>query len=88
MVSLDILRRRAGSEDEKEWILTEIHYIDDGKEEKCEVTIMHEGIKYTVDALQYAATEQKARELMLQLAKEAKEIVAASQEEEQEQEEE
>jgi len=86
MPSLEILRHRAGSKDEKEWILTEIHYVDDGKEEKCEVTIMHEGIKYTVDALQYAATEQKARELMLQLAKETKEIILEKQKQEKEEE--
>jgi len=85
MPSLDILRHRAGSKDEKEWILTEIHYVDDGKEEKCEVTIMHEGIKYTVDALQ-PAMEQTFRELALQLAKGTKEIILEKQKQEKEEE--
>lgn len=87
MPSIDALRRLVGSKDDEAWLLTAIHYIDDGKEEKCKVTVMHEGIEYTIDALQYPAIEQKFRELALQIAKETKEIVTASQEQEDQEEE-
>ena len=88
MASLNVLRRLAGSKDEEEWFLIEIHYIDDGKEEKCKVTIMHDGIEYTIDALQYPDIEPTTRELILRLAKGAKDIISAKQKQEQEQEEE